>query len=641
MVDPATTNLRPSLSRLVGRARELEQLAELVAAGQRLVTVFGPAGTGKTRTALALAHRLQAEQPDLGEVWLCELADTRDLEGLCEAIARTLGVPPLPSSSDAEVVQRLGAAIAARGPVLLVLDNFEQLAPLAGSTVAVWLAEAPELRLVVTSREHLRLRGELRFELPPLRLPEPGEPPEQSEAVALLVDRVRALDPGFELDATTTPLVVDLVTRLEGLPLAIELAASQVELLGLQGLLDNLHKRLDVLVGDGRDVADRHATLRAAIDWSWGLLSPVEREVLAQCTVFAGGFTAEVVAAVIETPPGGPAPLSVLKALRDKSLLRRDVPVEHPGQPRFLLFEAVREFAAERFASPAARDEARARHATCFLDLAERCVAQVGTPQGPQALRTLALERDNLRAVHEYASDRATTSDDALAWALRCVLALDVVASIRGPLAAHLALLEQTMARGQGRAVDDRLWARALRARAKARLMHGQTASALRDLDEALARAQAAGDAELQAEILVDQGVHHHQHRRLEQARADKKAEKGRALGLAAAGWSLLGSTYLMSALIGTISIDVADGDARLRRFGTWMTVPVAGPFAAAFNARSATGTLFTTTLGLAQAAGFTMALIGTSRHRRAKRDLQLMAMPTRGGGHLGVRMRF
>lgn len=127
---------------------------------------------------------------------------------------------------------------------------------------------------------------------------------------------------------------------------------------------------------------------------------------------------------------------------------------------------------------------------------------------------------------------------------------------------------------------------------------------------------------------------------RLDAARARKQAEKGRALGLAAAGWSVWGSTYLLSALIGTASIDLGD-TAQQRRYGTWMTVPVAGPFFAAFNARSATGTLFTTTLGLAQAAGFTMAVIGTARHRRAKRDLQMMAMPTYGGGHIGVRMRF
>lgn len=554
MTDLPTTNLRPPPSRLVGRTRELDQLVALMAAGQRLVTVFGPAGTGKTRTALALAERLREGSPEMApgseprvelrEAWLCELAATRDLEGLCDVLARTLGVPPSASSSDAEVVQRLGAAMAARGPILLVLDNFEQLVELAGSTVAVWLAAAPELRMVVTSREHLRLRGELRFELPPLSLPEPGQPPEDSEAVALLLERVRALDPGFALDELTTPQVVDLVTRLEGLPLAIELAASQVELLGLQGLLDNLHKRLDVLVGDGRDVEDRHATLRAAIDWSWGLLSPAEQQVLAQCTVFRGGFTAEAAAAVIEAPGDGRPPLAVIKALRDKSLLRRDEPAERPGTPRFQLFEAVREFAAERFASTAARERARARHAAWFLAEAERLSAEVGTPRGPEALRALAQDRDNLLAVHEHAMAHAAADDHACADALRCMLALDVVASIRGPFASHLILLEHTVTAAEGRAVPGPPWVRALRARAKARLMHGQATAAVRDLEEARRQAEAAGDGALQAEVLADLGVHHHQRRELEPARAlyEQALEQARACGARAIEGRVLGN---------------------------------------------------------------------------------------------------
>ena len=546
MPEPTTTtNLRPPPNRFVGRTRELDQLVELVAAGQRLVTVFGPAGTGKTRTALALGQRLADERAELGGgVWLCELAAVRDLEGLCEVIARTLGVPPLPSHSDAEVVQRLGAALAARGPIVLVLDNFEQLVELAGSTVAVWLAEAPELRLVVTSREHLRLRGELRFELPPLALPQPGQPPEDSEAVTLLLDRVRALEPGFRLDEHSTPLVVDLVTRLEGLPLALELAASQVELLGLQGLLDNLHKRLDVLVGDGRDVEDRHATLRAAIDWSWSLLSPPEQAVLAQCTVFRGGFTAEAAAAVIDVPKGERPPLAAIKALRDKSLLRRDEPAERPGVPRLQLFEAVREFAAERFDSPRACERARARHAAWFLAEADRLSDEVGTPRGPAALRALAQERDNLLAVHEHAMLTAASDDAACARALRCMLALDVVASIRGPLASHLALLEQTVTAAEGRQVPAPLWVRALRARAKARLMQGHAAAAERDLEDARARAEREGDGALLAEVLVDEGVQHHQRRALPEAQAlyEQALQHARACGDRAIEGRVLGN---------------------------------------------------------------------------------------------------
>ena len=520
MGDRASTNLRPPPTRFVGRTVELSQLVGLVSGGQRLITVFGPGGTGKTRTAVALCEQLLDEYAGLGGVWLCELASVRDLQGVCETIARTLGIPPAAAGSDEESVRRLGAAMADRGPMLLLLDNFEQLVELASSTIAVWLAEAPELRLVVTSREHLRLRGELRFELSPLALPAPGQPATESEAVELFVERIRELDPGFSLDDTTTALVTKLVERLEGLPLAIELAASQVELLGLQGLLDNLHQRLDVLVGDGRDVEDRHATLRAAIDWSWGLLDPVEQAVLAQCTVFRGGFTAEAARGVLVAPEGKRPPLAVLKALRSKSLLRRDEPDEGAGLPRFSLLDTVREFAAERFENPEAAEQARARHAAWYLAAAEPWVKAVETAEGPKALHALALERGNLLATHEHAMRHAAADPDAAERALRSVLALDTVASIRGSFAAHLELLEQTLTRVGKHEVAVAVRVRVLRARAKARLMHGQSAAAQRDFDEALERAKAAGDAALEAEVLADRGVVHHQRRELEQAQA-------------------------------------------------------------------------------------------------------------------------
>lgn len=541
-VDPPSTNLRSAPTPLVGRRSELHQLAELVEAGQRLVTIFGPAGTGKTRTAVALGERLVDEYAELGGLWLVELAPVRDLEGLCEAIAQALGVPPLPAGSDAAIVQRLGAALADRGPLLLVLDNFEQLVSLAPDTLAVWLAEAPELRLVVTSREHLRLRGELRFELGPLALPAEGASAVDSEAVELLVDRVRALDPGFALDEGSTPLVVELVRRLEGLPLAIELAAAQVELLGLQGLLDNLHQRLDVLVAEDRDHDERHATLRAAIRWSWELLDATEQAVLAQCTVFRGGFTAEAATAVLRGPSPERPPLPVLRALRGKSLLHRDEP-EGGSRPRFSLLEVVRQFAEERFESADERALARDRHAAWVLGQAERWMAEVGTPRGPAALRELTLERANLLAALEHAMSSAGTDDAALDRALRLGLALDTIASIRGPFEAHLALLESTVEAARGRTVAPVVRVRALRARAKARAMQGQRAAAERDLEEALRHATDAKDGALQAEVLADQAVQHHQRRELEPARelydgalvlvreAGARAIEGRVLG--------------------------------------------------------------------------------------------------------------
>lgn len=559
--DPPSTNLRPVPTRLVGREEELRQLVDLVGAGQRLVTVFGPAGTGKTRTAVALGERLVDEYAELGGLWLCELAAVRDLEGLCETIAQTLGVPPLPAGSDEEIVRRLGAALAARGPTLLLLDNFEQLVELAPATLAVWLTEAPELRLVVTSREHLRLRGELRFELGPLSLPGEGRGAHDSEAVALLVDRVRALDPGFSLDADTTPLVTDLVTRLEGLPLAIELAASQVELLGLQGLLDELHQRLDVLVGEDRDQDDRHATLRAAISWSWDLLDTEEQSVLAQCTVFRGGFTAEAAGRVLQVPHGDSTPLAVLRALRSKSLLRRDEP-EAGGRPRFSLLEVVRQFAEERFDSDDARQGARQRHAEWVLAQAERWMGELGTPRGPRAVRELVLERGNLLAAHDFAMPRAGTDDETLESALRLVMALDAIASIRGPFTAHLALLERTVDLADGRTVQPAVRVRALLARAKARVMQGQGAAAERDLDAAGEHATEADDAALQAEVLADRAVLHHRRRELTPARQlyDRAVQRAREAGARAVEGRVLGN-------LGALAHDRHELDEARRRY--------------------------------------------------------------------------
>ncbi|MEM6994685.1 MAG: AAA family ATPase, partial [Myxococcota bacterium] len=164
------SNLRPATTRFIGREQEREQLQSLYDEGHRLVTIFGPAGTGKTRLAEALGREAVARLA-LGGVWICELAEVRDLDGLCSIIERTLGVPARPSGNASDQVTRLGRAIAARGPLLLILDNFEQLAALAPTSVSVWLQEAPDLRLMVTSREQLRVKGEVRFELSPLSVP--------------------------------------------------------------------------------------------------------------------------------------------------------------------------------------------------------------------------------------------------------------------------------------------------------------------------------------------------------------------------------------------------------------------------------------------------------------------------------------
>lgn len=540
MSDASKSNLRPGGPRFVGRTAELARLDGLHAEGHRLVTVVGPPGTGKTRLAEAFARRMAPELcgPGGGGVWVVELAQARDVEGVCAALGRTLGVSASAPATD-EVVRRLGDAIAARGPILLVLDNFEQLVDAAASSVGAWLAAAPDARFLVTSRAPLRLRDEVRFDLPALTLPGPGVDVASSEAVQLFVDRVRSFDTAFALASTNEGVVAELVRKLEGIPLAIELAACRVELFGVGGLLEQLDKRLDVLEQDTRDVDDRHATLRAAIDWSWGLLDDDERRVLAACSVFRGGFTADAARSVLAGMTVRSV-LSVLQALRDESLLRR---IDVDGHSRFALFESVREFAEERLVHHGDVDDVRRRHAEHYLASGERWAGQIGTRGGPDALRQLALERDNLLAVHAFAVEGIGRSEEAIDRTIRAALVLDALAAVRGPFGSHLDLLDRTIAAVDAPSLDPVMRARLLQARARTRAMHGQGAAAQRDFDAALTVAPVTA-AELQAELGVDVAVHAHQQRRdldaalvlYEQAvalarSAGARAVEGRALG--------------------------------------------------------------------------------------------------------------
>lgn len=499
----------------MGRQAELSRLADLIEAGQRLITVFGSGGTGKTRAAAALAERLHDEYAGLGGVWWCDLSAVREHEGLCAAVAGALEISPPSGADPDERARGVGAALAARGPTLLVLDNFEHLVALAPSTVAVWLAVAPELRVVVTSREHLRLRGELRFELSPLPLPSAEQPPASCAAVALFVARVQAIDPDFELDDANTPRVVELVTRLEGLPLAIELAACQVELLGVSGLLDRVHQRLDVLVGDLRDTDARHSTLREALRWSWDLLEPSGREALAACSVFRGGFDAEAAVAVL----GGPAAMAEIRGLRNKSLLRREEPATADARPRLSLFEVVRQFAAEQL-SPPQRADVERRHGAWYLQRAEQRVVALGGSDGPAALRWLVQEQANLEAAHGNALAQVEHDDSALARAAGLAVVLAAMSSIRGASPAALERLDQTHALANDRALEPAMARRLARARIKARLAAGHVSAAQRELRELLASLPPGDDPTLRAELLIDLGVVHHQQRRLDEARS-------------------------------------------------------------------------------------------------------------------------
>lgn len=503
------TNLSPSPTRFIGRAQELDRLTALFGdEGERLVTIYGPAGTGKTRLAEALAERMLGEYgaPGLGGVWVIDLSEATDVAEICAAVSDALRVPPYPSS-DAETAATVTArVIAARGPVVLVLDNFEHLVAHAEATVGAWRQAAPEVRLLVTSREPLRLAGEVRFELAPLPLPD-DDPGTDSDAMALLVDRIRARDPSFHLDDATTPLAATIVRRLEGIPLALELAASRIALLGLAGFIDRLQSTLDMLVADARDASRRHTTLRAALESSWSLLDATERDALAGCAVFRGGFPAEAALAVLAPGADDGDALGVLQSLRDKSLVRRDADGHGTRPARFRLFEAVRELADGKL-DDQARAQTRARHAAFFLDAAQQWCAQTRGEGGAEAIAALAAERDNLLATHAYFAE--TGEVEAL---VRTALAIDTVAAIRGPLTPHASLLDRTITATVGHEIPTAQLARLHRARGRVRAATGRAEAALRDLDVALTLASDCADERLQAEVLVDLAIGHHQRR--------------------------------------------------------------------------------------------------------------------------------
>jgi len=368
-------NLPAQMTTFVGREREMQEMRELLDGGARLVTLTGAGGTGKTRIALQIAADRVERYP--GGVWWVDLAPVREAAQVMPTIAAALQIREEPNVTARQQI----ADYLREEKALLVLDNFEQVLD-AAEDVADLLRTCRNLTALVTSRAVLNLSVEQEYAVPEMGL---------EESVSLFTVRAQQVRAGFTLDAQTRPIVENLCRRLDGIPLATELAAAQVRMLTVASIEKQLSQRFRVLVSPFRDVAQRQRTLRAAVDWSYDLLTEAERYLFACLSMFVGSFTLEAAETVGESDEVFPG----VMRLREQSLLRAD---ETADPPRFRMLETLREYGQERLREIGQHEMVAARHARYYADLARRSDRALSGDGAEQAMAALAADADNLRA---------------------------------------------------------------------------------------------------------------------------------------------------------------------------------------------------------------------------------------------------
>jgi predicted ATPase/DNA-binding CsgD family transcriptional regulator len=485
--DATRTNLPAALTSFVGREREVDEVGCLLT-GARLLTLTGSGGCGKTRLALEVAAR---RRPDgLDGVWLADLAALNDPDRVVATVAAALGIRDEAGRSPLEAL-----AGALRGQrVLLVLDNCEHLLDACAHVAEALLRACPDLRVLATSREPLGVAGEVRWRVPSLAVPVARMPLDDLAgygAVRLFVERAAAVRPGFALTVANAPAVVETCIRLDGIPLAIELAAARVAVLPPEQVLERLDDRFRLLTGGGRTALPRQQTLRAAVDWSYDLLTAPERTLFDRLSIFAGGWTVDAAEAICAGEAVAAADVfDLLARLVDKSLVQVEESVA--GAARFRLLETLRQYGAERLTQRGETDVIRARHATHYLALVEQAAPALrGADQGWWLAR-LAADADNLRTALRWLAGQGE-----LAPAYRLAGALWRFWAVRGYWSEGRTSLADVLARtppAGAAAPDPAARAAVLQGAGALAFYQGDYSAARTSLEESLALQRAGGD---------------------------------------------------------------------------------------------------------------------------------------------------
>jgi predicted ATPase/class 3 adenylate cyclase len=475
-------NLPLQLTSFLGRQREIAEGRQLLIDG-RLLTLTGPGGTGKTRLSLQIAADATDRFPD--GLYFIPLGTITQSELVLPTIAQALGMVDPGTQPLDRLCEHIGDKC-----ILLVLDNFEQVIE-AAPHIAELLARAARISVLVTSRSPLRVYGEREYPVPPLHVPDPQHLPDLEqfstyESVALFVERAMAVRPDFAVTGANAPAVAEICVRLDGLPLAIELAAARVRVLSPQAIMERLGDRLKLLSGGSRDLPERQQTLRGAIAWSHDLLEQPDQRVFARFAIFAGGATLDAIERVVFDAGDRADPLDAVTSLVDKSLVRQES--EPDGEPRFRMLSTIGEFAMERLEERGEAEEMGNRHAAWVLALVEEGAGTVLGPDQGSILDRYEREHDNIRA----ALARAIAHDHA-ELAMRIFAASWRFWQMRGYLAEAREHAERVLTLpGSKEYLDAR--ALALEAAGGTAYWQGDLATARAWYEEALQIARASGD---------------------------------------------------------------------------------------------------------------------------------------------------